>query len=521
MKKNYPYHELTKVDTFLEMITLKYKEMPNKEAYSYNDNDVKVIKTYKDVYNDVLNLTYYMHKKYKNKHIGIMAENSYRWLILFYSIITSGNIVTIIDKEADKDKLDYLLKSSDTDILFYSSKYVSFIDEVKCTKFDINDIDKFIKEGNKYSYEIEKDPNRDAAIFFTSGTTGPNKAVLLSEYGMVWDVLAASTLYYPYGGVVAFLPFHHAFGLITGAIKPFNYGVPTFINGSLKYIQKDIKENHPQTLFAVPLFMETFYKMINKSIRQKGKEKSFKFAFNLSKFLLKLGIDVRKKLFKEILDEFGGKLEYVICGGAFLDEKYVKWFRVIGIEVLNGYGITECSPVISVNRPFYHEDGSVGVPCKGVDVKIIDGEICIGGPLLMKGYYKNDEETKSVMYDGYFHTGDLGYISKGGFIHITGRKKNLIILSNGENISPELIENALLKDDGVCEVVVYEKDDKIVAEIFPEEDYLQNQEYFDKLIYRYNEGKAKNQQVAYAILRSAEFEKNSSKKILRSKVGGK
>ena len=169
----------------------------------------------------------------------------------------------------------------------------------------------------------------------------------------------------------------------------------------------------------------------------------------------------------------------MICGGAFLDKKYVKWFRSIGIDILNGYGITECSPVVSVNRNDFHRDGSIGVPCRGVTVKVIDGEICVKGDIIMKEYYKDKKATNSVIYDGYFHTGDLGYIDKVGFIFINGRKKNIIILSNGENISPEPIENELLKDKAVCEVVVYSKDNKLTAMIYPEEEYLGDQEYFD------------------------------------------
>ena len=239
----------------------------------------------------------------------------------------------------------------------------------------------------------------------------------------------------------------------------------------------------------------------------------------ISNGLMKIGIDKRKKFFKSIHASFGGNLNYIICGGAYLDPVYIKWFRSIGINILNGYGITECSPVVSVNRNHHYKDGSVGIACKDVIVKAIDGELCVKGPLVMNGYYKDKKATDEVIKNGYFHTGDLGYIDKDGFIFITGRKKNLIILSNGENVSPELIENELLKDKAICEIIVYARDNKIIANIYPNEDYMQDQEYFDDLIYKYNYDKPKNRQIAYAELRTTEFPKNSSKKIIRSGIG--
>ena len=246
-------------------------------------------------------------------------------------------------------------------------------------------------------------------------------------------------------------------------------------------------------------------------------EKLLKRTIKLSNHLLKINIDLRKKFFKEILNEFGN-LNYIICGGAYLDSKYVKWFRSIGIEILNGYGITECSPVVSVNRNLYYRDGSVGQPCRDISVKIYGGEICVSGDIVMKGYYKDKKATNEVMENGYFKTGDLGYIDKDNFIFITGRKKNIIILSNGENISPEQIESELLKNEGIAEVVVYEDANKLIAYIYPEDEYIANQEYFDNLIYNYNKDKPKNHQIAMVKLRTKEFVKNNNGKILRNKV---
>ena len=235
--------------------------------------------------------------------------------------------------------------------------------------------------------------------------------------------------------------------------------------------------------------------------------------------MLKIGIDLRAKFFKSILKEFGGELKYIICGGAYLDKKYVKWFRSIGIEILNGYGITECSPVVSVNRNHHYKDGSVGQVVKDGQIKIEENEILFKSESVMLGYYNDKKASNEVLKDGWFYTGDFGYIDEDGFLFITGRKKNLIILNNGENISPETIEEVLAHDEAVCEVIVYAKNNMIIASIYPNEDYMGDQEYFDELIYNYNKGIPKNRQIAMVDLRTNEFPKNNNKKILRDQIG--
>ena len=520
MSKNYPYYEHEYINNFKEMLELRLRETPDNPAFSFEAGGMVIRKTYRDVYNETNLLANYFNSKYGiNKHIAIMGENSYNWIICFLAIILSGNIVVIIDKDSDLNKTKELLRNTDTKIIYYSEKYCSFVKDIKFIKqLTMDSIENYLDEGAKKINKAKIDDDKAAAIFFTSGTTGPNKGVVLTQKSMAADLYGASSLYYPYGDVVGFLPFHHAFGLITGIIMPIYYGKEVFINSSLKNILRDFQEHKPAIVFVVPIFVETFYKQIWQTARKTHKEKSLKRGIRISNALLKAGIDLRHKFFKSIHEQFGGNLRHLICGGAYLDKKYVKWFRSIGIDILNGYGITECSPVVSVNRNEYYRDGSVGVPCRDVIVEIIDGEICVKGDIVMKEYYKDKKATNSVLYDGYFHTGDLGYIDKDGFIFINGRKKNIIILSNGENISPEPIEETLLRDKGVNEVVVYSKDNKLIAMIYPEEEYLGDQEYFDELIYEYNKNKAKNHQISLVELRTTEFVKNNSKKIIRSKI---
>lgn len=519
--KNYDYYNHHRIDNLKELLEYRLETSPDDIAIKYKENNNVKTKTFREVYNDVINLSGYFYKMYHNKHIAIIGENSYNFIIIYFAIVLSGNVCVILNKDLSKEDVLLWIKKSDSKVVYYSSYYCPFIKDLKIKSYPFEDMDEYMKIGRKTSNKYKIDNDKDSTIFFTSGTTGANKCVVLSQKNIARDIYGAASLFLPSGtSVVSFLPYHHAFGFVTSMLKPYYYGCELYLNKSLKYVATDIKENKPETLFVVPAFIEMFYKQIWKTARKEKKDKKLKHMISLSNKMLKMGIDIRKKLFKSLLNEFGGKLSYIICGGAYLPPKYVKWFRSIGIEILNGYGITECSPVVSVNRNEFHRDGSVGQICRDVDIKIIDNEICVGGPIVMKEYYKDKKSTSKVIIDGYFHTGDLGYIDKDGFLFITGRKKDIIILSNGENISPEEIESDLLNDKGVNEVVVYEEDNKIIASIFPNEDYLGDQEYFDNLIYEYNKTKPKNHQISLVKVRNKEFEKNSSLKILRNKVIG-
>ncbi len=515
---NYDYYEHLEINNLEELLHLGFKNYTDNIAFSYTTSDKKIKKTYKEVYNDVINLSKYFNSNFKNKHIALIGENSYNWIITFLAIILSGNVCVVIDKDTLEQELINLLSLSDTKIICYSAFYNPYINKLKYKKIPLDDISEYLKKGKNFQNNYSTLNDKDAVIFFTSGTTGANKAVVLSQKNIAKDIYGASSLYKPNGNVVSILPFHHAFGIITGILMPLYYGVEIYINKSLKYIKEDLKNNKPETLFVVPAFIETFYKQIWKNLRLQKKEKKLKYGIKISNSLLKLNIDLRKKIFKDILNEFGGNLHYIICGGAYLDKKYVKWFRNIGIEILNGYGITECSPVVSVNRNFYYKDGSVGQICRKVKVKIVNDEIFVGGDIVMKGYYKDKKATNAVLKNGYFATGDLGYIDNEGFLYITGRKKNIIILSNGENISPEYIEASLMKNAGIQEVIVCEEANRLIAYIYPTEEYLGNQEYFDNLIYNYNKKRAKNHQIALVKLRTNEFIKNHNGKILRNMI---
>lgn len=526
--KPYPLYSPPEIIDLKEMVNNHAQKNANKTIFSFSAGRDNIInKTYNDVYNDINALgTYIYSNNLKNTHIAIIGENCYEWIISFLAIVNGGNIAIPIDKELSPDKIKQLLEQSDCKAVIVSKKAVKNLVSTDIITFSMNDFPQFICEGqelinngiSEYT-DYVVNPDKLAAIFFTSGTTGNNKGVMLSHKNMASDINSASKNYSPNGNNLSVLPFHHTFGLMTSVLMGFNYNCPTYINNSLKNLQKDLKLVQPQTMLVVPLFIETFYKIIIDNAKRTGKTKKMNLAIKISNFLLKFGIDFRKKIFKDVLQAFGGNLEYVICGGAPLDQKYVKTFRSWGINILNGYGITECSPVVSVNRNHHWCDGSAGLVIDGCEVKISeDKEILVKGNNIMIGYYNDEIATKQVLDNGWYSTGDLGYIDENGFLFITGRKKNLIILSNGENVSPEELEAKILLDEAVSEAVVYGENGMIVVQIFPMEEYLENTEYFDELIANINKNQPPYMRINKIILRKYEFQKNSAKKILRHKI---
>lgn len=524
--KKYPYYDtLEDISDLKDLILTKAADSPDKIAFVYPCETGEMRKTYHDLKEDINAFGTWMYKnKIKDKHVAIIGKNSYEWLVAFLACVNGGNVAVAIDKSLPANEISALLKLADVDYAMVTDQYVEKVDTKLVKKvFDLGTFDTILYEGRKLLRDKNNDfltyqiiPEKTAAILFTSGTSGKSKGVELTNHNIAFELNRTCQLYKPSGNVLAILPFHHAFGLIVGIFMAVNYEEPIYINKSPKYVKKNLQDFKPQTIFMVPMFVEFFHKQIWAEIDKKGKTAATKGLMASTDLLLKTGVDVRKKTYSAIHKVFGGNLEYIICGGAALDPMYVKEFRSWGIEILNGYGTTECSPCTAVNRPFHHKDGSVGVPIPETEVKVSEeGEILFKGDHVMKGYYKDEETTNAVIIDGWYHTGDLGYVDEEGFITLTGRKKNLIILSNGENLSPEELEEDFSRDSAVREVLVYDENGKIVAEIYPEEDYLDNLEYFNALKEKINNKRPMFKRIAIVKLRNEEFIKNGSMKIVR------
>lgn len=524
--KKYPlYDTLEEITDLKDLVLTKASDLPNKIAFVYPCETGEMRKTFSDLKEDINAFGTWMYKhKMIDKHVAVIGKNSYEWLVTFLACVNGGNVAVAIDKSLPAEEINALIRLGECDYAFVTDQYVDKIEPKVVKKVvDLGTFDTILYEGRKLLRDKHTDfltykiiPDKTAAILFTSGTSGKSKGVELTNHNLAFEINRTCQLFKLDGSVLAVLPFHHAFGLVVGIFMVMNYGQSIYINKSPKFVKKNMADFKPQTMFLVPMFVEFFHKQIWAEIDKKGKSNAIKGLMASTDLLLKTGVDVRKKSYAAIHKVFGGNLEYIICGGAALDPMYVKEFRSWGIEILNGYGTTECSPVTAVNRPFHHKDGSVGQLVPDTEVKVsADGEILFRGDHVMKGYYKDEEATNAAIEDGWYHTGDLGYVDDDGFIMLTGRKKNLIILSNGENLSPEELEEDIARDPQVREVLVYDEDGKITAEIYPEEEYFDNYEYFNELKEKINNKRPMFKRIANVKLRKEEFIKNASMKIVR------
>lgn len=562
--KNYPLYETTVFEDFRIMTENVANKYPDRIAFSFRENphDKEATrKTYAETREYIRALgTAFVADGLREKHVAIVGESSYQWVCSYFALMSIGSVTVPIDKELPADDIRSIIESAECDFVVYSSvidekianiiektslklQYIcmSKITTIKDAKMIADLAEKgaeLYEQGDNSYYDYKIDPDKLASIVFTSGTTGKGKGVMLTQTNIVSDMTLGMYNFAITPKTMNVLPPHHTFGSTVNFVGHYAQGCEIYISSGLKYILNELKEEKPSHLILVPLFVETFYKRIWATAEKQGKDKLLRNMIKASNGMRKIGLDLRRQMFKSVTAAFGGKLEMIICGGAALNQDIIDTFEGIGIIILNGYGITECAPLISCNRNKYRKKGSVGTPIISEQVKIHDpdengeGEICVKGPNVMLGYYKNPEATAEVFdEDGFFHTGDYGRLDEEGWIYITGRLKNLIILSNGKNVYPEEIETEISRVYGVNEVVVYEglnadgsSKDCIVAEIYPDFDGLKNhgvtdvQAYFKEKIKKINENSAPYKKVALIKIRNEEFEKNTSKKIVRFKI---
>ena len=466
----------------------------------------------------------------RQPHIAVIGENSCAWVTACFAAICSGFVAVPLDNSLGAGQLAEQLAHSDSDCLFCSRAHFEALQALPSPPgiplYPLDELEPLIASGraaiaagdSSYS-EVEVHPRQMAAIFYTSGTTGNSKGVMLSHANITAVVNANREKYIAHGATLAVLPFHHAYGFVVAILMVYNEGHSVFINAGLHSILHDLRAARPTAMAVVPLFIELFHRRIMDTVRRQGRERSLAFALGLSRFLRFLKIDLRRRLFAAIHRQFGGRLVDLICGGAPMDPEHVRFFDQIGINVINGYGITECAPVVAVDDKYSPRPGTTGTPLSCCRVRIAaDGEIMVSGESVFQGYYRDEEATEASLVNGEFATGDLGSLDAGGYLTITGRKKNLIILANGENVSPEEIEMELARDSAVQEVLVVEQDRRIVAYIFPTEAFLGNTEHFRTLRRVYNAAAQPAKRIAEIVLRDCEFEKNSARKILRHKA---
>ncbi len=470
--------------------------------------------TYERFGNDVINLGTGLLKylNLKNERIVIIGENTYYWYVSYFSILCGVGIAVPIDKELPNNEIENVIKRSHATAVIYSTKKKDSIEKIKdnlpMVKYFIQmnskdgvqgrdvGIEHIIAEGKKLTDEgnteymdVEIDPEEFKFLIFTSGTTSQAKGVMLCHRNLAANVNAVSKYVkiYESDRFFSVLPLHHTYESSIGALLPFANGSSIAVCGGLRYIVPDMQESKPTAMLAVPLLVENLYKKINQSIEKSGKAGLVNSMIHVTNALKSVGIDIKRKVFKEIYDNLGGKIRIIVSAAAPIDKKIGKWVQDIGIEFLQGYGLTETAPIAALTPECDPRVGSVGLPVNCAEIKIHkpnengEGEIWIKSETLMLGYYEDEEATKEVVHDGWFNSGDIGYMDKDGYVYVTGRSKNVIVTQNGKNIYPEEIELLLSKIPEISESMVYGKEVEGEKELIITAKVIPNYEEIEKL----------------------------------------
>ena len=485
--RNLKFRDPKEFDNIKEIMYNSAKIYENQTAFvikNKKDGEVSYTNiTYKQLLDDVNSMgTALFSLGFSGKRIAVIGKNRYEWIVAHLANVIGGIVSVPLDKDLQLEELENSLIRSKADAIVYDDKLEEFIKKLKqngntnvkeffCMTGDVANLiqkgNELLKNGDKSYINYEIDNNVMSILLFTSGTTDKSKAVMLSQKNIASNVYALQCMedIQSTDTNIAFLPFHHIFGS-TCIILMLCCGVKTAFPDGLKYIKQNMQEYEVSLFIGVPVLIDAMYKAVVKEIAKQGKTKMVKVATVISNFLLKLHIDIRRKLFKQILDGLGGKLRLVITGGAAADPVSLKGFNDIGVITLQGYGLSETSPVIAAECKKARKIGSVAFPMINDTIEIVNkdekgiGEIRVKGPNVMLGYYEMPELTNEVLKDGWFYTGDLGYMDKKGYLFLTGRSKNLIVLKNGKKVFPEEMEMLVNNLDLVAESIVYGEPDK-------------------------------------------------------------
>ena len=521
--------------------------------------------TYERFGNDAINLGTGLMKylNLSNERIIIIGENTYYWYVSYFSILCGVGIAVPVDKELPNNEIENVIKRSHAAAVIYSKKKKDAIDKIKdnlpMVKYFIEmnsdegvqgrdvGIEHVIAEGKKLTdagnteyMDVEIDPEEFKFLIFTSGTTSQAKGVMLCHRNLAENVNAVSKYVkiYERDRFFSVLPLHHTYESSIGALLPFANGSSVAICGGLRYIVPDMQEAKPTAMLAVPLLVESLYKKINQSIEKSGKAGLVNSMIHLTNALKSVGIDIKRKVFKEIYDNLGGNMRIIVSAAAPIDKKIGKWVQDIGIEFLQGYGLTETAPIAALTPECDPRVGSVGLPVNCAQIKIHnpnengEGEIWIKSQTLMLGYYEDEEATKEVVHDGWFNSGDIGYQDKDGYVYVTGRSKNVIVTQNGKNIYPEEIELLLSKIPEIQECMVYgkevegEKELIISVKVIPNMEEIENlhgkdlsEEEIHKIIWNkikeVNKGLTSYKAIKNLEIKHDEFAKTTTMKIKR------
>lgn len=574
-RRNEPYEEVTNFKTVKEAFLQSSSIFAERECILEKPDHKEPYKvtTYKEFRNDVLALGTAMINKLglKDKRIVIIGETQYGWYLSYMTILCGVGIAVPADKELPENELENVIKRSRASAVIYSPKKA---EDIKKVKENIPEVQYFIEmksdkeldgkdvginylvkegrlqinEGDNRFEKLNVDAEEFKVLIFTSGTTSNSKGVMINNRNLAENInaITAYVKLYPTDRMFSVLPLHHCYESTIGFLYPLAVGASIAICEGLRYIVPNLQEAKPTAVLTVPLLVESIYKKINETIKKSGKEKLVDTMIQVTNALKNVGIDIKKKVFKDIYDNLGGNLRIIVSAAAPIDKKVGSWLKDIGILFLQGYGLTETAPIAALTPEYKPVIGSAGKAIVGTDIKVEnpnengEGELLIKGPTVMLGYYEDENETAKVMTeDGYFRSGDIGYIDQDGFIFITGRSKNVIVTQNGKNIYPEEIEMLLGKIDEIKESMVYgkepdENDTKrdqkeliITARVIPNKEKIEelHGKISEKEIYDviWNKIKEVNKQLtSYKAIKcleikEGEFEKTTTMKIKRFK----
>ena len=578
MKFNNEIYKAHEVKDFRDIIKITTQRYPNNVAYKFKknfkkDNECVVEKTYKEIKSEIEEFsTALLNLGLENKKILLIGNNRYEWCVSYLAITTGNMVVVPLDKALPSGEIENLVKISKADAVIYENKYSDIFNKLKednntTLKTFINmDLVKetkgilsykklveegkeLIKNGNEVYNNINIDNEKMSILLFTSGTTSKPKGVMLSQKNICSNVMAMARMskMYPNDVLLSFLPLHHTFECTITFLYGFYSGVTVAFCDGLKYIAKNLEEYKISVIVAVPLVLETMYKKIENGIEKSGKSKTAKVMGTISNFLYKyLHIDIRRKIFKSVLDQLGGSVRILYFGAAAMSKHVIDGYNTFGIASVQGYGLTETSPLIAAETDKNKKPGSVGRNPYNVQIKIVDeddkeikekgkehvGEIVAKGPNVMIGYYENEKATKQVLKDGWFYTGDLGYFDKDGYLFITGRKKEVIVLKNGENVYPSDIEFLVNRLSYVQESIIFPRenskkeislgikivyDENLIKENYGEKTKKEYEELVWKDIKEINKELPVFKRIKELIITTEPLEKTTTQKIKRFK----
>ncbi len=560
-----PIYDVREIKNLKDMFYSSTDIFGDKTAFMVKDNPGGAYRniTYNQFRRDVDAFgTALMDMGLKNNKIAVIGENRYEWAVTYMAVVNGVGTIVPFDKELPEEEIKYLIKASGVSCMVYSEKFGNFFEDLDIKGMELSQYinmdaerdngahfsfsrilekgKKLLKQGDRTYIEAKIDENEMKILLYTSGTTGMAKGVMLSHKNITTNLMAMCSMVNitPDDIFFSILPLHHTYECTCGFLTPIYRGAAIAYCEGLKYILKNMEEAKPTIFLGVPLIFEGIYKKLWRQAKKSGLDKKLSKAIKINNSLKKFGVDLSGKLFKKVHSNFGGHIRMFISGGAGIDPEVAKGFRDLGIFTLQGYGLTEMSPIVALNPDVKPKNAAAGVPLPGIDVKIHDpgedgiGEIITKGGNLMLGYYNNQEATDQVIIDNWFYTGDLGYLDHENYVYITGRKKNVIVTKNGKNVFPEELEFYLNRNEYIEESIIWGKEDSASGEIYvhaqirPNYEALQEafnsslsdeqvHDFLQKEVDRINRELPFYKKIRKIQIRKEEFAKTTSKKIKR------